>query len=102
MDIVSALLAALAARVGKDRFELWFGPRTRIEWNGNVLTIGAPNQFFLDWIRANFRTEVEDAGLAVLGRRPVLEFRVERGLPGQRGGRRLPGFEYRCGQDGFV
>ncbi len=83
MDIVSALLAALAARVGKDRFELWFGPRTRIDWNGDVLTIGAPNQFFLDWIRANFRTEVEDAGLAVLGRRPVLEFRVDAACQGK-------------------
>ncbi len=68
-DIVSALLAALAAKVGKERFELWFGPRTRIDWDGQVLTIGAANQFFLDWIRANFRTAVEDACVAVLGRR---------------------------------
>ena len=82
MDIVSALLAALADRVGKERFELWFGPRTRIEWDGHVLTIGAPNQFFLDWIRANFRTAVEEACLAILGRRPPLEFRVE--VAGQR------------------
>ncbi len=78
------MLAALAARVGNKRFELWFGPRTRIEWNGDVLAIGAPNQFFVDWIRANFRTEVEEACLAVLGRRPELEFRVE--IPSQGGG----------------
>ncbi len=84
MDIVSALLAALAAKVGKERFELWFGPRTRIDWDGHVLTIGAANQFFLDWIRSNFRTAVEEAGLAILGRRPALEFRVE--APGQSGG----------------
>ena len=84
MDIVSALLAALADKVGKERFELWFGPRTRIDWDGHVLTIGAPNQFFLDWIRSNFRTAVEEACLAILGRRPALEFRVE--VPGQSGG----------------
>ena len=77
MDIVLALLAALADKVGKDRFEMWFGPRTRIDWDGHVLTIGAPNQFFLDWIRSNFRTAVEDACMAILGRRPPLEFRVE-------------------------
>ena len=76
-DIVSALRTALAARVGKERFELWFGPRTRIGWDGHVLTIGAPNQFFLDWIRSNFRTALEDACLAILGRRAALEFRVE-------------------------
>jgi chromosomal replication initiator protein len=77
MDIVSALLAMLADRVGKQRFELWFGPRTRIDWDGRVLTIGAASQFFLDWIRLNFRTELEEVGQAILGRRPVLEFRVE-------------------------
>ena len=84
MDIVSALLAALADRVGNKRFELWFGPRTRVDWDGDVLTIGAANQFFLDWIRANFRTAVEDACLAILGRRPAVEFRVED--PGPNGG----------------
>ncbi len=84
MDIVSALLVALAARVGNQRFELWFGPRTRIDWDGNVLTVGAPNQFFLDWIRSNFRAAVEDACLAILGRRPALEFRVD--VPGQSDG----------------
>ncbi len=30
MDIVSALRTALAAKVGKDRFELWFGQATRL------------------------------------------------------------------------
>ena len=83
MDIVSALHAALADRVGKERFELWFGSRTRIDWDGRVLAIGAPNQFVLDWIRANFRTTVEDACSAILGCRPVLEFRVE--VAGQNG-----------------
>ncbi len=83
MDIGLALLAALADRVGKDRFEMWFGPRTRIDWDGHVLTIGAPNQFFLDWIRSNFRTAVEDACLAILGLRPPLEFRVE--IAGENG-----------------
>ena len=36
MDIVLALLAALADKVGKDRFEMWFGPRTRIDWDDQV------------------------------------------------------------------
>ena len=84
MDVVLALLAALADRVGKERFEMWFGPRTRIDWDGQVLTIGAPNPFFLDWIRSNFRAAVEDACLAILGRRPPLEFRVD--VAGQSGG----------------
>jgi chromosomal replication initiator protein len=85
MDIVSALLARLSDKVGKQRFELWFGPRTRIDWDGRVLTIGAASQFFVDWIRLNFRAELEEVGLAILGRRPLLEFRVAASCNGSNG-----------------
>jgi len=90
MEVVSALRAGLADKVGKQRFELWFGPRTRIDWDGHVLTIGAASQFFLDWIRLNFRAELEEVGEAILGRRPVLEFHVDPSshdrLPGEAAG----------------
>ena len=61
MEIVSALCTALAGKVGQERFDLWFGVGTRLDYDGSVLRIGAPNQFFLDWIRANFRRHIEDA-----------------------------------------
>jgi chromosomal replication initiator protein len=77
-DIVSALRAALADRVGKERFELWFGPRTRIEWDRQILRIAAPNSFFLDWIRLNFRAEIEAAATAVMSCSPKVEFALER------------------------
>ena len=76
-DIVSALRAALADKVGKERFELWFGPRTQIAWNGQVLRIAARNSFLLDWIRLNFRTEIEAAAKSVLACSPQVEFAVE-------------------------
>jgi chromosomal replication initiator protein len=77
MEIVSALSATLAGKVGKERFDLWFGVGTRLDYDGGVLRIGAPSQFFLDWIRANFRRHIEDACHDVFGGRPSLEFHVD-------------------------
>lgn len=76
-DIVSALRAALADRVGTQRYELWFGANTRFDLNDRVLTLSVPSRFFLEWIRANFRRQIEAACEDALGRRPAIEFRVD-------------------------
>ena len=80
-EIVPALRAALAERVGRERFELWFGENTRVEFDGRSLTFGVPNRFFLDWIRGNFRQQIDDACQAVLGRLPAVRFHVDAKLP---------------------
>jgi chromosomal replication initiator protein len=56
---------------------LWFGVGTRLDYDGCVLRIGTPNQFFLDWIRTNFRRHIEDACGEVFGRRPSLDFHLD-------------------------
>jgi chromosomal replication initiator protein len=76
-EIVLAVRASLASKVGQTRFDLWFGAGTRLDYNGRVLRIGAPNQFFLDWIRGNFRRPIEEACHEVLGKSPTLEFLVD-------------------------
>jgi chromosomal replication initiator protein len=78
-EIVSAVRLALADKVGQERFDLWFGAAVRLDYNGSALRIGAPSQFFLEWIRANFRRHVEDACCAVLGHCPSLEFHLDAG-----------------------
>lgn len=80
MEIVSVLREVLADKVGKQRFELWFGKSTQLDLADGVLTIGAPTRFFLDWIRSNFRRQIESACTAVLGECPVLEFRIDSAL----------------------
>lgn len=77
MEIVSALRTALADKVGKDRFELWFGTNMQLEFDGATLTIGTHSQFLQDWLRRNFRTHIESACLATLGRCPELRFRMD-------------------------
>ena len=76
-EIVSALRSALAGRVGQDRYELWFGETTRFDLSERTLTIGAPNEFFQQWIRANFRKQIEQACFEVAGWVPHVEFRVD-------------------------
>jgi hypothetical protein len=80
-EIVSVLRGALADKVGKERFELWFGASTRLELDGATLTVGAPSRFFTDWLRNNFRQEIETACVDTLGIRPDVKFCVDATLP---------------------
>lgn len=81
MDIVSALRAALAGKVGRHRFELWFGANTRLELEDGRLIIGAPSAFLQDWIRANFRADIESVCRETLGHCPELDFRADAACP---------------------
>lgn len=76
-EIVSVLRASLAGKVGQDRFDLWFGAATRLDFDGCALRIGAPSRFFLEWIRTNFRSHIEDACREVFGKSPSLEFHID-------------------------
>ena len=76
-EIVSALRASLADKVGQDRYDLWFGAATRLDFDGCALRIGAPSRFFLEWIRTNFRRHIEDAYREVFGKSPSLEFHID-------------------------
>lgn len=77
MDVVSALRAALAARIGQGRFELWFGADHALRLDGDTLHVVAPSPLLADWIRANFRSAIREAGTEVLGFPPTLEFCAE-------------------------
>lgn len=89
-EIVSALRTALAERVGAERFALWFGSSARITFDGQTLSFGVPNQFFLDWIRVNFRQQIEEACRCVLRDVPPLSFYVHSTLCETRGQQPLP------------
>jgi chromosomal replication initiator protein len=78
-EIVSALQESLAGKVGKKRFDLWFGTSTRLSFDGRTLRIGVPNHCFLDWLRNNFRRQIAAACEDVLGCCPSIDFHIERG-----------------------
>ncbi len=66
-EIVSALRAAIEQRIGRKRFDLWFGSNTLLHPQPGSLAVVAPSQFFLDWLRRNFRADIEAASQQVLG-----------------------------------
>jgi chromosomal replication initiator protein len=78
MEIVSAIRQRLADKVGKERFELWFGHNVSLAFQANVLSVVARNDFWLDRLRTHFRRDLELACFEVVGQPPQLKF-VSRG-----------------------
>jgi chromosomal replication initiation ATPase DnaA len=76
-EIVSAVRDTLADKVGKQRFEMWFGSTTQLDWDGSTLLVSAPDCFYLDWIRANFRRDIESACVQAIGCCPAIKFRID-------------------------
>jgi chromosomal replication initiator protein len=75
-ELVAAIRARLAHRIGQDRYEVWFGATTQMAMQGENLVVSVPNQFFQDWLRSNFRKELETASLDVCNKPLALEFRI--------------------------
>jgi chromosomal replication initiator protein len=83
MEIVSVLRATLADRVGQQRFELWFGPQTRLSVHAGGILVEVPTQFMQDWLRTQFRKELETACIVAMGKPLPLEFRIDPTLGGK-------------------
>jgi chromosomal replication initiator protein len=77
MEIVPALRAALADRLGDERFALWFGTRVQFEVRGATLRVTAPDPFCLERVRNQFRGELAAACAQVLSRQLDLEFGID-------------------------
>lgn len=81
-DVVSAVARALAERVGKDRYETWFGGDTRLAYDGAALRVMGTSRAFMDWLRAKLRREVEAAvRQAIPGPCPVVFEVIEETAP---------------------
>ncbi len=81
MEIVSVLRTKLADKVGKERFELWFGQSTSLALAGDDLVVAAPSRFFRDFLRSTFRAEIETACFDTFGRPVNLVFQIDESLP---------------------
>ncbi len=80
MDIVSALRAVLAQNIGRERFEVWFGPATKMTLAGGTLLVEAGSKFARDWLRQHYHGEIELACAATLPASVNLEFRMNESL----------------------
>ncbi|HEY2840452.1 MAG TPA: DnaA/Hda family protein [Pirellulales bacterium] len=76
-EIVPALQAALAAKVGQARYNTWFDANARLAHSAGCLTVQVRNEFYSKWLRANFRQPLEEACLETLGKSIPLVFEVD-------------------------
>src|SRR5262245_47016427 len=80
MDIVAAAQKLLAERLGRERFELWFGSATRLTFAEGKLLVEAANKFSEDWLRRHYRRTIEGICSELIEDSVVVEFRVDRSL----------------------
>jgi len=73
-DVVAAVRARLAGRIGETRYDLWFGSQTRLVPQGDTLVVVAPNRFYQDWLRRNFREALTSSYRETVGCVARLEF----------------------------
>lgn len=73
----AALRAALAQRVGDDRFGLWFGEGVSLGVAGDTLRVGVPNGFFREWIQGHYAADLCSAAQTVTGRPLEVAFHIE-------------------------
>jgi chromosomal replication initiator protein len=61
------LADAIAQRVGRQRFHVWFDNSTRLDLRQDGLEIAVPNDFIGEWIGKHFGQPIQDAAHEVLG-----------------------------------
>ncbi len=74
MEIVSQVRAAIAARVGAQRFDLWLSRGVAYAFADGTLRVGVAENFRLEYLRRTFRNDLVAAARDVLGREPNVEF----------------------------
>ncbi len=75
-EIDLALRAAVAGKVGQERFDLWFGESVALGLANGSLLVSAGDQFTLDRLQSQFRHELLAAGQAVAGDPVTLQFHL--------------------------
>ena len=58
---IPTLEKLLIVRIGKPRFDLWFGKRVSFVLNDDKVIVFVPNNHFLEWLNSKFRKNIEDA-----------------------------------------
>ena len=58
---IPTLEKLLIVRIGKPRFDLWFGKLVSFVLNDDKLIVLVPNNHFLEWLNSKFRKDIEAA-----------------------------------------
>jgi chromosomal replication initiator protein len=72
----SDCLHIIKEQVPEQSFNTWFKPITPLKFEGHVLTIQVPSQFFYEWLEEHFVQVLKNALLKIVGPEGRLEYSV--------------------------
>ncbi|MBI1903059.1 MAG: hypothetical protein HYS13_18320 [Planctomycetia bacterium] len=75
-DVVARVRSVLVERMGRQRFDLWFGALCALAAAEGLLHVTAGSEFSAQFLRANFSRELCAAAREVLGAAAQVEFHV--------------------------
>ena len=76
-ELIAALRAGLVSRLGRERFELWFGSNVRLELAGEAVVVSVSDQFVLERLRRQFGRDIQHAASAAQGCSATVTYRVD-------------------------
>lgn len=76
-EVITDLRTCLANQIGAERFDLWFGKQVRFELAEGQLRVIAPDQFTVDRLRKQFRSDIAAAALKITAGELSIEFKVD-------------------------
>lgn len=80
----NAISAAIAEKIGQQRFNIWFKNSTRFTLADGYLKIGVPNLFIASWIETHFASCINQAVSAVTGSAKKINFTIDPELTGHQ------------------
>lgn len=83
-DVWARVLDGVKGQIGSDRFNLWLKNTTCRGGDEADLTIGVPNLFVLEWLRAHYAEVIASCAESVTGRPCRVHFEVDGTLFRQR------------------
>ena len=78
-----AINEALSAKIGEQKFRIWFRNSTRFTLTDECLKIGVPNLFIAGWLEKHFVNEINHAVRTVIGAKRKITFTIDPDLSGQ-------------------
>lgn len=76
VDIWNQCLNTIRESIAEDSFSTWFGPIKPIRFEGHILTIEVPSQFFYEYIESHFLALLKKAIRQCIGPQGKLEYSV--------------------------
>ncbi|MFQ6035417.1 MAG: chromosomal replication initiator protein DnaA [Sedimentisphaerales bacterium] len=76
-NAASAIHEALLAKIGEQKYRIWFKNSTKLTLAGGYLKIAVPNLFIASWIENHFLNEINQAVEAAIGSKLKITFTID-------------------------